>query len=44
MPTGDLRGQAEDLGVSSLVINLSISLFVVGFGIGPLAFAPREFG
>lgn len=41
MPTGDLHGTAEDLGVSNEVIYLSITLFVVGFGVGPLLFAPR---
>lgn len=42
MPTGDLPGQARDLGVSNIVIYLSITLFVVGFGVGPLLFAPCE--
>ncbi|ODN79495.1 hypothetical protein L202_03466 [Cryptococcus amylolentus CBS 6039] len=40
MPTGDLPGTAETLNVSNEVIYLSISLFVAGFGIGPLLFAP----
>lgn len=42
MPTGDLPGQARDLGVPNELIYLSITLFVVGFGVGPLLFAPRE--
>jgi hypothetical protein len=41
MPTGDLPGAAETLHVSDEAIYLSITLFVLGFGIGPLAFAPR---
>lgn len=40
MPTGDLTGAAETLGVSEEVINLSVTLFVVGFGVGPMLFAP----
>ena len=39
MPTGDLEGAAEELGVGSVAINLSITLFVVGFGFGPMFFA-----
>jgi hypothetical protein len=42
MPTGNLPAQAEDLHVSREAIYLSITLFVVGFGVGPLAFAPGE--
>jgi MFS family permease len=42
MPTGNLPGQKKDLHVSSEAINLSITLFVVGFGVGPLLFAPRK--
>lgn len=40
MPTGDLHDQAVDLHVSNEAIYLSITLFVVGFGVGPLLFAP----
>ncbi|TYJ56538.1 hypothetical protein B9479_002785 [Cryptococcus floricola] len=40
MPTGDLPGAAEGLHVSDEVIYLTITLFVAGFGIGPLFFAP----
>lgn len=42
MPTGNLPAQAEDLHVSREAIYLSITLFVVGFGVGPLAFAPGQ--
>lgn len=40
MPTGNLPAQAEDLNVSREAIYISITLFVVGFGVGPLVFAP----
>ncbi|CAK9784646.1 putative polyamine transport protein specific for spermine [Cutaneotrichosporon oleaginosum] len=40
MPTGDLKSQANTLHVSMEAIFLSISLFVLGFGVGPLIFAP----
>ncbi|WFD00939.1 hypothetical protein MYAM1_003695 [Malassezia yamatoensis] len=40
MPTGNLEGAAKDLHVSSEAINLSITLFVAGFGFGPMVFAP----
>lgn len=40
MPTGDLPHTARSLGVSNEAIFLSISLFVLGFGVGPLLFAP----
>ncbi|KAJ9107388.1 hypothetical protein QFC21_000838 [Naganishia friedmannii] len=40
MPTGDLPGTAKSLHVSGEVINLSITCFILGFGIGPLVFAP----
>lgn len=39
MPTGDLPGAAAYLHVSSEAINLSITLFVAGFGFGPMLFA-----
>ncbi|KAF2711667.1 multidrug resistant protein [Pleomassaria siparia CBS 279.74] len=38
--TADIEGVAEEFNVSVEVALLSISLFVVGFGIGPMAFAP----
>lgn len=40
MPTGDLPGAGEALGVGQVPINLSITLFVAGFGFGPMFFAP----
>lgn len=41
MPTGDLDRPRIYLGVSEEVIILaSVTMFVLGFGIGPLAFAP----
>lgn len=42
MPTGDLPGVAETLHVSDEVSYIQVTLFVLGFGIGPLAFAPRK--
>jgi MFS family permease len=42
MPTGNLPAQAEDLHVSNEAIFISITVFVVGFGVGPLLFAPRK--
>ncbi|KAF1810830.1 MFS general substrate transporter [Eremomyces bilateralis CBS 781.70] len=38
--TADVKGPQKEFGVSSTVSLLAISLFVVGFGVGPLAFAP----
>ncbi|TGJ79055.1 hypothetical protein E0Z10_g9718 [Xylaria hypoxylon] len=38
--TPDIEGVAEEFNVSNEVALLSITLFVVGFGVGPLAFAP----
>lgn len=40
MPTGALPAAAKGLNVSSEAINLSITLFVAGFGFGPMFFAP----
>jgi hypothetical protein len=40
MPTGDLPGTALGLDTSKELVYLSITLFVVGFGVGPLLFAP----
>lgn len=44
--TGDLEGPQKEFGVSMEVVILSVSLFVVGFGVGPLVFAPlsEEYG
>ncbi|KAI1214617.1 MFS general substrate transporter [Annulohypoxylon truncatum] len=38
--TADIVGVADEFGVSEEVALLSITLFVVGFGIGPMIFAP----
>ncbi|KAH8926864.1 MFS general substrate transporter [Atractiella rhizophila] len=38
--TGDLGGMAAHFHVSSEVINLTVALFVVGFGVGPIIYAP----
>ncbi|KAH8879227.1 MFS general substrate transporter [Thozetella sp. PMI_491] len=38
--TSDLGDMAEEFGVSEEVALLSITVFVIGFGIGPMAFAP----
>ncbi|KAI0475288.1 major facilitator superfamily domain-containing protein [Xylariaceae sp. FL0804] len=38
--TADIPGVAREFDVSNEVALLSISLFVVGFGIGPMIFAP----
>ncbi|KAF2835724.1 MFS multidrug transporter [Patellaria atrata CBS 101060] len=38
--TADIEGVAEEFHVSEEVVLLSITLFVVGFGVGPMAFAP----
>ncbi|QRV87327.1 major facilitator superfamily transporter [Ceratobasidium sp. AG-Ba] len=38
--TGDIPGPMEEFQVSEEVVNLTVTLFVVGFGVGPLVFAP----
>lgn len=38
--TADLGGVSAEFGVSEQVALLTITLFVVGFGVGPMAFAP----
>lgn len=39
--TGDLGGPGEEFGVSEEVVILaSVTMFVIGFGVGPLLFAP----
>jgi multidrug resistance protein len=38
--TADIEGVAKEFHVSEEVALLTITLFVVGFGIGPMAFAP----
>lgn len=37
--TADVEGPAKDLGMSTEVSLLAITLFVIGFGIGPMVFA-----
>lgn len=38
--TADLEGVSETFQVSMEVALLSITMFVIGFGVGPLVFAP----
>ncbi|KAI1877259.1 uncharacterized protein JN550_001331 [Neoarthrinium moseri] len=38
--TADVAAPAKELGVSEEVSLLAISLFVIGFGVGPMVFAP----
>ncbi|KAH3674469.1 hypothetical protein WICMUC_003307 [Wickerhamomyces mucosus] len=38
--TGDISGPMESFHVSEEVIILTVTLFVIGFGVGPLVFAP----
>lgn len=38
--TADLTGPSRDLHVSREVVLLSITVFVIGFGVGPMVFAP----
>ncbi|KAF9463757.1 MFS polyamine transporter [Collybia nuda] len=38
--TGDLRGPVEEFNTSQEIVNLTVTCFVMGFGIGPLIFAP----
>ncbi|KAG7096278.1 hypothetical protein E1B28_003726 [Marasmius oreades] len=38
--TGDMTGPTKEFGTSQEIINLTITCFVIGFGIGPLIFAP----
>jgi len=38
--TADVAGVVEEFGVSEEVALLSITVFVVGFGVGPMVFAP----
>ncbi|KAI5370154.1 putative major facilitator superfamily, MFS transporter superfamily [Septoria linicola] len=40
--TADLTGPSETFGVSEQVSLLTITLFVLGFGVGPMAFAPMS--
>ncbi|KAF5384078.1 hypothetical protein D9615_003429 [Tricholomella constricta] len=38
--TGDLEGPAKEFHAPQEMINLTVTLFVIGFGFGPLLFAP----
>lgn len=38
--TADIAGVRDEFGVSEEVALASISVFVVGFGVGPMVFAP----
>lgn len=38
--TGDISGPAEEFGVSEEVVIVTITVFVLGFGFGPLVFSP----
>ncbi|KAL8408043.1 hypothetical protein RB594_006736 [Gaeumannomyces avenae] len=38
--TADIAGMAEEFGVGQEVALVSITVFVVGFGVGPMIFAP----
>ncbi|TFY76172.1 hypothetical protein EWM64_g7840 [Hericium alpestre] len=38
--TGDFKDIEKEFGVNNVVVALSVSLMVVGFGIGPLAWSP----
>lgn len=40
--TADLEGVSKEFGVSEEVSLLTITLFVVGFGVGPMVFAPAS--
>ncbi|KAK9234362.1 major facilitator superfamily domain-containing protein [Lipomyces kononenkoae] len=40
--TGDLQGVADHFHVSLEVAILTVTLFVIGFGVGPMAFAPAS--
>ena len=35
-----MRGPVEDMHTSQEIVNLTVTCFVIGFGIGPLWFAP----
>lgn len=38
--TGDVKGPMKSFNVSSEVVTLTVTLFVIGFGVGPLVFSP----
>lgn len=35
-----MRGPARDLGTTQIIANLTVTCFVIGFGIGPLFLSP----
>ncbi|KAL0579081.1 hypothetical protein V5O48_002923 [Marasmius crinis-equi] len=38
--TGDITGPTKEWGADQEIVNLTVTCFVIGFGIGPLFFAP----
>ncbi|KAK1232772.1 hypothetical protein PQX77_004097 [Marasmius sp. AFHP31] len=38
--TGDITGPTKEFGASQEIVNLTVTCFVIGFGVGPLFFAP----
>ncbi|KIJ54461.1 hypothetical protein M422DRAFT_73490 [Sphaerobolus stellatus SS14] len=38
--TGDMTGPTKEFGNEQIITNLSVTCFVIGFGLGPLIFAP----
>ncbi|TFK32293.1 MFS polyamine transporter [Crucibulum laeve] len=38
--TGDMKGPTNELGIKQIITNLTVTCFVIGFGIGPLLLAP----
>ncbi|KAF9447352.1 MFS polyamine transporter [Macrolepiota fuliginosa MF-IS2] len=38
--TGDMTGPAKELGIKQIVANLTVTCFVIGFGVGPLFLSP----
>ncbi|KAB8073283.1 major facilitator superfamily domain-containing protein [Aspergillus leporis] len=40
--TADIEGPAEEFGVSREVSLVVVTVFVIGFGVGPMAFAPMS--
>ncbi|KAJ6551861.1 major facilitator superfamily domain-containing protein [Mycena capillaripes] len=40
MITGDLQGPVADLNTTQEIVNLTVTCFVIGFGLGPHFFAP----
>ena len=40
MYTNSLEGPVTDLNTTQEIVNLTVTCFVIGFGLGPLVFAP----